>query len=727
MPVIPAIIPDKQLQLEYNVAKIKADPYNYTLTDRVLFYEKGICFSKYNIFGKGNNTEIRLCDLLKLKFSSDYMCQNLKIDAAEADAASSINEYSVEVCRDRGGFGIFIKYNNLIINEEILINDYSFKNYPVLLNFGAAGRELCSKGYLKALEYLFTKCISKSSLIPNLFYLATNLNNYSLSDLENIKFASDALAKGIAPLVPNIGSSIDKPNKVGRDRLLELIAVPNLDMYSLFTKDKDFGNDSYRIGLCYALLYGAEVLYNVENISDSDIKILIEDLFSIMYDENSFCADYLYKINDAGHLEINADLISCFDNDNEQRFNKFKLYFDKICPTLNCDIVSKYTYYKMPVMFATFIQDMHGYAYQVCRVKHAIFIYKEAKAKGVLEKELFEQETLGGLGGGLFGAGSEDEPISELLDLDSISVKGSNEMSSEEFIEQEKNVTDMQKSKAPQLNTMDALAKDLYDSRYDFDIKYVKNDVSNRDAYYTIANNIKMLAHSLAKQIKEIRTYNTGGKQSGLFTGKLDKKNLYKYKTDPKIFCNNNYKIKEMDLAFGCVLDESGSMYGEKIKNGRIVMILLHEVLTSLGINHSIIGHSSEGTYQSIIYKYYQFKEEAYFSLEKPYNLVTASARSCNCDSGALYYMQKVIKRVQNKDKIVIIFSDGQPTECTDLDLVNQVKAMEKDGIHVIGVGINFEAIKDYYPDNANGKNLKEMVDIVVSILKRYVLEKKED
>ena len=89
--------------------------------------------------------------------------------------------------------------------------------------------------------------------------------------------------------------------------------------------------------------------------------------------------------------------------------------------------------------------------------------------------------------------------------------------------------------------------------------------------------------------------------------------------------------------------------------------------------------------------------------------------------------MQSVLKQVRNRDKIVIIFSDGEPTECTDLDLTEQVKNMERNGIHVIGVGINFDSIKEYYPDNANGKNLKEMVDIVVSILKRYVLEKKED
>jgi nitric oxide reductase activation protein len=236
-----------------------------------------------------------------------------------------------------------------------------------------------------------------------------------------------------------------------------------------------------------------------------------------------------------------------------------------------------------------------------------------------------------------------------------------------------------------------------------------------------------MITNGLTKQIKEIKTYNTGGKQNGLLVGKLDKKNLWKYKTDPHIFCNNSYKLKEMDLAFGCILDESGSMYGEKIKNGRIVMIMLHEVLNSLGINHSIIGHTSSGMHNTIVYKYYQFKEEAHHSLDKPYGLAKADSRSGNCDSGALYYMQSVLKQVHNKDKIVIIFSDGEPTECTDTELINQVRDMEKSGIHVIGVGINFESIKEYYPDNANGRNLKEMVDIVVSILKRYVLEKKED
>ena len=51
---------------------------------------------------------------------------------------------------------------------------------------------------------------------------------------------------------------------------------------------------------------------------------------------------------------------------------------------------------------------------------------------------------------------------------------------------------------------------------------------------------------------------------------------------------------------------------------------------------------------------------------------------------------------------------------------------MESEGIRVIGVGINFESIKNYYPNNANGRNLKEMLDIVCNLLKQFVLEKED-
>lgn len=88
--------------------------------------------------------------------------------------------------------------------------------------------------------------------------------------------------------------------------------------------------------------------------------------------------------------------------------------------------------------------------------------------------------------------------------------------------------------------------------------------------------------------------------------------------------------------------------------------------------------------------------------------------------------MEKALLRTKNRDKICLIFSDGAPTECSGADLVAQVKHMEHVGIKVIGIGINFSSISKYYTDYANGKNLKEMLDIVANILKEYVIAKKD-
>ena len=181
-----------------------------------------------------------------------------------------------------------------------------------------------------------------------------------------------------------------------------------------------------------------------------------------------------------------------------------------------------------------------------------------------------------------------------------------------------------------------------------------------------------------------------------------------------------------MDLAFGIILDQSGSMRGTGIQNGRLAMILFHEVLKALNINHCIIGHNSEYMAQSTIYKYQPFKEDKNYTLRKCKALMNINAHSSNCDAGALYYMQKELNRVRNKDKICIIFSDGEPTHCSDTELKDQVSKMEQKGIRVIGIGINFNAIKQYYPHNANGKNLKDMVNIITDILKEYVLEKED-
>jgi nitric oxide reductase activation protein len=252
-----------------------------------------------------------------------------------------------------------------------------------------------------------------------------------------------------------------------------------------------------------------------------------------------------------------------------------------------------------------------------------------------------------------------------------------------------------------------------------------KFDNSNyRDNYNAICENAHLLTQSLIRSIKEIKVYNAGGKNPGKSSGKIDRKNLYKYKTSKDIFFDNTYKIRESDLAFGILLDVSGSMSGDGIRYGTNTMIVLTEVLKSLNINHSIVTHDSDNWHTCNLTRYQAFREDKDYTCNRNYALANMRAGACNCDSGALYFMEKALLRTKNRDKICLIFSDGQPTECSDVELKEQVRAMERKGIKVIGIGINFPKIKEYYSNYANGSSLKEMFNIVSDILKEYVLEK---
>ena len=316
------------------------------------------------------------------------------------------------------------------------------------------------------------------------------------------------------------------------------------------------------------------------------------------------------------------------------------------------------------------------------------------------------------------GFGKEEEKYKSLMDFEDTKTYSK---------ETAPDVDDTSHDSPVMYEALDKMKASFSTKMYHYDVQDVKDtDTSSKTKYDAVASKVDLINKLLIRRIRDIKTYNVGGKNPGRSSGRLDRKAMYRYKYDPNIFYDNSYKTVESDLAFGIILDESGSMSGKGIENGRITMIVLHETLKALGINHSIIGHTSDGKHHCEISRYQSFKEDKTYSTCKNYAIVKTTAKWGNCDSGALYYMEKAFERVTNKDKICLIFSDGAPTECTGTELRDQVRAMERKGIKVIGIGINFESIAKYYTDYANGRNLSDMLNIVAKILEEYVLKKKD-
>lgn len=702
---------DAELQTEFLRAKITATPYDYKISNRVFFVSSEDDFEKYDIFLKEHNTENTLIEALKYRCNVEFFkfIPGLCISREKYEDRYKRADYQTD--DHRITFGTFVNYNNLIIRDNWFARLIKPLAYSNLTN-------LRHDKVLEGSEVWFIKATAQESLIPDLMYFISTLK-MDLNYLDNLEFIKEAEASGDAPLFTCEYDQVNDEYLSDIEYLTRYVSPSTdfgLDHNKGISSNSQYAN-TYKMSVGLSIAYLMELMYTLKDVVDK-----YPALIDYLQHKPSTFLDMFYTI-EGDKLVMNPNLEMCFDKDNTTRFNNFHNYFNTVLGSISFTPID-ILFFEMPELISQMLSSMHQHAFQVNRVKFLTYYYNECKTKGIDLASKFTEPIDNDMDLGLPGlGGAGDNSSNELLDLDNASYTGDDKPKDEDS-----GVLDSTKPKTsgPMLDAADALKHDLLNSKYKFDVNLVKSNPGQQDSYNKVAENIKMLTVNLSKQIKEIKVYNTGGKNNGQSRGKLDKKNLWKYRTDHNIFYNNNYKIKEMDLAFGCILDESGSMGGEKIKNGRIVMILLHEVLNSLGINHSIVGHTSHSYHQCIINRYYQFKEEANYTLQKPYALSAITSKSGNCDSGSLYYMQSVMKHVRNKDKIVIIFSDGQPTECSEGELKQQVRTMEREGIHVIGVGINFESIKEYYPDNANGKNLKEMIDIVVSILKRYVLEKKD-
>jgi len=726
---------EKEIQKVYNKYNIKLNPMKYNLKDRVLLY-KNIGYLHCEKIDRDSLNNIVSAIIRKFPKTSGYNCD--VFEGKYSFTGLDDKECNNDEAHINDAQCNFILHNNLIMDIGKLVYDTLKTPYNIYKELNIVETLFPDEVYKEAVKnmkyYMIPIVLGRldSSLIDVLEYVFVNGNDLCTADeFKNLDYLRNSLATvKDNTIMTNLYIDIDLAS-IQAPRYI----INNDDVIGGFYYLENAYNDCeayFRNCYSRAFVYMAEVLNNLKdcNLDKSEIDDVVYTLldksgkYSTMFINNHFF-DYT-----TGTYNPRVEEIINEDNLNK-RFKLLVEYANYIeseidYVSLKGKHLSGLDY--IPHIFASVVQTLEDYSTRTRLIKTYLMLIEFCKNNGV---ELSTDNEMPNLGLDLGITGTVDMTMnsSSLLNLDT-GMKYDNSIAPKKPLVDKPTVP--AKDKISQLKaTSDILdrAKGTFrDGMYEYNVEYVKENIRSGDprlqGYNRLVSSIKLLNKSLIKQIRDIKTYNTGGKYSGLTKGKLDNKNLYKYQDTPNIFYNNQYKIKEMDLAFGILLDVSGSMRGEGVENGKITMILLHETLKSLGINHCICTHNSNESYECNIKKYQPFKEDKNYTVDKCYSLFDIEAYGGNCDSGALYYMQKEFSRVRNKDKICIIFSDGEPTECTDTDLKDQVANMERHGIRVIGIGIDFESIKEYYPHNANGANLKQMLDIVTNILKEYVLEK---
>jgi hypothetical protein len=718
----------KELLTIYNRVKIKYNPTGYSFKDRLIEHPKEI--GEELMLNVGYDTEEALLNKIRSFWKT-----------TEAWQSYGTFEYVPSLNRLNSDWDEISKKRTFIIDPMpgamvIVGNDNLNVQVSRLLKIF----DLDSKAFLKTsiLEHLVTACYLMSipkSITADLKWVCTDMPiKFSYENLHNFDFLKNALetekiteiyATSEESMFDNVNCPF--PDSIGKYGSGATFANAK-GMLESQMSDSEFNMDTYTKTLKFMYLetvvFGLELAYVISQCPDARARHTIYDICIGKHPSNDF-TNLIYK-SGLKEFEPAIELSSI----PEERFASICAYvkLPSVQDTIDnaCDnFINHLGYDTIPAVMGGILSYAKNYSCRNLRIKQCAILYNYCKANGLISAPV--------------DVAGSDESDAVVKFMDAFAEEAGDSFS--DSFKSKKSMLDLKEHShssgtAPGgghdgstvSQALDGLIDNFRTDKYKFTVKDVYDSKDSlKTKYEAIVSKVKLVNHQLIKQIRDIKTYNTGGKYSGLASGKLDRKNLHKYKTAKNIFYNNTYKQNECDLAFGIVLDASGSMWGSGIENGRITMIVLHETLKALGINHSIIDHTCYGEkYSSDLTRYQCFKEDKGYCLKKNYALAGIKAKAGNCDSGALWFMEKALLRTRNKDKICLIFSDGAPTECSDADLVAQVRHMESIGIKVIGIGIGFPNISKYYTDYANGNNLKEMLDIVARILKDYVIAKKD-
>lgn len=213
----------------------------------------------------------------------------------------------------------------------------------------------------------------------------------------------------------------------------------------------------------------------------------------------------------------------------------------------------------------------------------------------------------------------------------------------------------------------------------------------DREAYDTSLRAVRKYIPTIANTLKNhCREYQVSYR--GMRSGLLDTSKIAEaYQGVQNVYIRQG-QVKSDKMAVCVLIDESGSMYGEKIIAARDLAVLLNEAVSTVpGIDLYIYGH----TYGDRCRDSYRDGEqvtELQVYREKGYApkkaLGSIEARSGNLDSYAIREAAARMKKFTGGRKnLMFVITDGAPNERYE-QLTNTVKQLEKQGLSIVAVCI---------------------------------------
>jgi cobalamin biosynthesis protein CobT len=261
--------------------------------------------------------------------------------------------------------------------------------------------------------------------------------------------------------------------------------------------------------------------------------------------------------------------------------------------------------------------------------------------------------------------------------------------------------------------------------------------------------------HMVAPMQKEIERMMAARSQSvkipGFRSGRLHSGSLHRLRVgDDRVFRRKQENISK-ETAVSLVVDNSGSMNGEKIQTAMAAAYALSQTLERVGIKHEVIGFTTKeltreqsrelNKEESRVGTDYSRSEPIYMPIYKSYDerltpevkrrfaatYVYGGFLRNNIDGESITMASHRLLQQREPRKVMLVLSDGHPScngNHSELysDLHDAVDRITRARIEIVGIGIKSSAVRQFYPQSIVLDEIKDLPKTVMGELKRILL-----
>lgn len=265
-----------------------------------------------------------------------------------------------------------------------------------------------------------------------------------------------------------------------------------------------------------------------------------------------------------------------------------------------------------------------------------------------------------------------------------------------------------------------------------------------------MADKVDHMVAPLQKDLERaISARSLSTRSHGHKSGRLHAANLSRLAVgDVRVF-SRKHESTSKDVAIELVVDCSGSMGGSKIHTACQAAYALSSVLERLNIKNEVIGFTTKdiGGAQKEMYEQqsktgirFSRAEGIYMPILKGYDeRLTSNVKErfgwlphtnilrSNVDGESVENAARRLMARREESKILIVLSDGYPAAAGsrgDLEkhLKDVVRNVSATGVKVVGIGIESDAVKTFYPKNIVLHSVEELPAAVIKELRHLLM-----